>query len=500
MIKHEEKEFLWKTIESFQHFLEWKWQVGVFYLVNVTFLLVLTRRIRTVPWHMVFTAIGILVGWLSSTDRIPFHPRTLFDTYGAIPLTLIQFPNFDPNLFLNSTLFKSAFGTAFIAILETLISARMADEMTRKTDHVQSREVFGLAAANLASGIFGGVPATAALARTSLNVRSGARTRLSALLAPLCLLVISFGLLDLFRFVPMVTIASVLTVVGINMIDFGHFKHLWELDRFMFGVGILTAIVCIVEDTMMGLVVGSLISMLAFSGEVAVGHCEMLLTEGKNPVAFIDVAKLDAQKLTRIKLVGPAILAFQQQNPFPAVHSRTWSSSGSEAAPSRIPSSDDRRLLAQGPITYGSIESGAVASPTTPTVTTPLLAPDSVTVAVSGPPVLRVRTPGGSKSGKQIPPTLPLRAYNASTADRTPIIGRRPSIYPAGPDENRRPLSTDYKADTLIYHFAGSLTWVRMSYIHPFTANHLAFSADTSMHLRISPGTRSSLRTAFLPF
>lgn len=79
-------------------------------------------------------------------------------------------------------------------MLETLISAKIADGLTH-THFNQRREVFGLALANLVTGIFNGIPATAALARTALNIKSGATSRIAAVLNTIIVLLLSVALL-----------------------------------------------------------------------------------------------------------------------------------------------------------------------------------------------------------------------------------------------------------------------------------------------------------------
>ncbi|KAJ3325540.1 hypothetical protein HDU93_002606, partial [Gonapodya sp. JEL0774] len=282
---HEEKEIIWKTVETFRHMSELQLPVAAFFVVSFSCLLYCTKKFNSIPWHMVVTAIGIVFGYLSSNGTLPFKLRTLNDAYGNIPLRFIQPPTFDPALLFSVPIFRSSFSVVFIGILETLISARMADTMIKTTDHNQSKEVFGLATANAVAGLFGGLPATAALARTSLNIRAGSKSRLSALLAPFSLLIISLGFFDWFRFVPMATISAVLCVVAINMVEVHEFWLFWLLDMNMFLIGIGTAIMCLLEDTMVGLVAGSLLCLLLFTDKMSIGYCEMVLLRGKNPVA-----------------------------------------------------------------------------------------------------------------------------------------------------------------------------------------------------------------------
>jgi SulP family sulfate permease len=87
---------------------------------------------------------------------------------GSSNIKIVAMPTFDRNV-LSFEVLTSSVGVAFIAILETLISARIADGMT-KTEHDQRQEIFAIGLANILSGIMGGMPATAALARTALSI------------------------------------------------------------------------------------------------------------------------------------------------------------------------------------------------------------------------------------------------------------------------------------------------------------------------------------------
>ena len=87
---------------------------------------------------------------------------------------------------------RPAFAVALLAALESLLSAKVADGMADTGRHDPDRELFGQGLANLASPLFGGMPATGAIARTAVNVRAGARTRLSAIVHSLVLVLVVF--------------------------------------------------------------------------------------------------------------------------------------------------------------------------------------------------------------------------------------------------------------------------------------------------------------------
>lgn len=115
-------------------------------------------------------------------------------------------------------LLMAAFAVAALAALESLLSASVADAMTVGRRHDPDRELFGQGLANLASPVFGGVPATAALARTAVNVRAGATSRMAALAHAVLLLVAALLLADQVARIPLAALAGVLIATAIQMI------------------------------------------------------------------------------------------------------------------------------------------------------------------------------------------------------------------------------------------------------------------------------------------
>lgn len=177
------------------------------------------------------------------------------------------FPNMNPqlaqgaHLFFDPYLIVPALGVALIAIIETGISASIADKMTG-TRHNPNKEVFGLALGNVASGVFGGLPVTAALARTSLNVKSGADHKVSGVINAICVIVISFVFLSYFQYIPMAVIASILTFVAYQLIERDVLVHSWKNAHKQFWIIVLVAFICVYKDTILGISVGVIISLL----------------------------------------------------------------------------------------------------------------------------------------------------------------------------------------------------------------------------------------------
>lgn len=118
-----------------------------------------------------------------------------------------------------SELFSAALAVAVLAALESLLSAKVADGMAGGRPHDPDRELLGQGLANLVSPLFGGMPATGAIARTAVNVRSGARTRVAAVVHALVLLVVVVAAADLVGEIPLAALAGVLMVTAARMVE-----------------------------------------------------------------------------------------------------------------------------------------------------------------------------------------------------------------------------------------------------------------------------------------
>ena len=202
------------------------------------------RRRSRIPSHLVGLAAGVIAAlvldrlgdgghiatigtrfaWtidgLSGTGNPPLPPHwilpwQLADAQGQ-PLVL----SFD----LLKTLLGPAFAIAMLGALESLLCATVADGMTG-TRHDPNDELIGQGIGNVLVPFFGGIPATAALARTAANIRAGARTPLAAIVHGLFLLLALVALAPVLAFVPMASMAALLLVVAWNMSEIHHFRR-----------------------------------------------------------------------------------------------------------------------------------------------------------------------------------------------------------------------------------------------------------------------------------
>ncbi|MFC5905863.1 SulP family inorganic anion transporter [Streptacidiphilus monticola] len=157
-------------------------------------------------------------------------------------------------------LLPSALAVAALAALESLMSASAADAMSVSERHDSNRELFGQGLANLAAPLFGGVAATGAIARTAVNVRTGAASRLSSLVHAGVLAVIVFAAAPLVSGIPLAALAGVLIATAVRMVEVGSLKALARSGRGEALILVLTAVVTLASTLVNAVIAGMVVA------------------------------------------------------------------------------------------------------------------------------------------------------------------------------------------------------------------------------------------------
>ena len=180
-------------------------------IATLAIVLLWPRITKRVPGSIVGLVVTTLVCVLLT---IPVE--TIGSRFGGIPTGLPTFsiPEFRADLIL--PLLPSACTVAMLAAIESLLSAVVADNM-RGDRHKPDAELFAQGVANLVVPMFGGIPATGAIARTATNIRSGATSPVAGIVHGLTLLVIMLAAAPLARFIPLPTLAAILMIVAYRM-------------------------------------------------------------------------------------------------------------------------------------------------------------------------------------------------------------------------------------------------------------------------------------------
>jgi SulP family sulfate permease len=190
--------------------------------------------------------------------------ETIGSKFGDISLSfeLFHVPELSWGLF--AKLFPSAFTIAFLAGIESLLSAVVADSITG-TKHRSNCELVAQGFANIGCVLFGGIPATGAVARTATNVKAGAKTPMAGIMHAIFLLLLASLFAPLAKWIPLSALAAILIVIAWNMSEIDRFKYFLKGPKSDSAVLILTFLLTIFIDITVAFVVGMAIALLLFA-------------------------------------------------------------------------------------------------------------------------------------------------------------------------------------------------------------------------------------------
>ena len=239
--------------------------IGMAALVLILWL----RAVRpALPGFLIAVVLSAFFVWL-----LALPAETIGTRFAGLepPFALPAFP--DVTMERIVTLFPSAFTIAFLAGVESLLSAMVADSMTGRR-HRSNTELVAQGVANCASAAIGGLPATGAIARTATNIRSGARSPIAGMLHALILLAFMGLAWPLATYIPLAALSAVLLVVAWNMSEIDKFRHMMRApigDRAVllvtFGLTVLVDLTVAIE---VGVVLAAVLFMHRMSEAVEV--------------------------------------------------------------------------------------------------------------------------------------------------------------------------------------------------------------------------------------
>ncbi len=222
--------------------------------VGVAVVILLAARWKPgIPVSLAALAVATVVVHLTGLDV-----ALIGELPGGLSAPSVEF--FDPALV--ATLVPSALAVAALGALESLLCATAADGMTVGQQHDPNRELFGQGLANLAVPLFGGVPATAAIARTAVNVRAGAGSRLAALTHAAVVAAIVLVAAPVVGGIPLAALAGVLLATCVQMIEVGSLAAIVRSTRSDALVLAVTFLVTVAMDLVVAVAVGTAIAVV----------------------------------------------------------------------------------------------------------------------------------------------------------------------------------------------------------------------------------------------
>ena len=183
---------------------------------------------------------------------------------------------------------------AIVASAETLLCATAVDQMHRGPRTRYDKELSAQGMGNFVCGCLGVLPMTGVIVRSAANVQAGGKTRLSAILHGVWLLLFSVALVPVLRLIPTAALAGILVYTGIRLIDVKGLIHLWKENRIEAGIFLITMVVIVAEDLLTGVVTGIVLSAVKLLARFSQLDVHVLKDDSAS------------ERRTTIKLVGAA--------------------------------------------------------------------------------------------------------------------------------------------------------------------------------------------------
>ncbi len=250
------------------HVLHVRWLAYVLFALTLAIIFVVPRFTTAIPAPLiaivVVTALVIIAG-LTVPNVAAEGPLN-----GKLPgLTPFDVP-FDVHTL--QVIWPTALSVALVGLMETLLTAKLVDEITDTRSH-KGRESWALGVANIAAGFYGGIGGCAMIGQTVVNVKIGrARTRISTVVAGVFLLALVTGLSSIMRQIPMVALAAVMMVVAVSTIDWHSVKPATQKRMPIPETSVMIVTVAVVVATnnlAIGVIVGVVLAMVLFARRVA---------------------------------------------------------------------------------------------------------------------------------------------------------------------------------------------------------------------------------------
>ncbi|MBQ6886993.1 MAG: sulfate permease [Lachnospiraceae bacterium] len=234
------------------------WEAVIVGVVCLAILIVWPMFFKKIPPSLIAVLVGIAM-----VKGLKMNVNTIGDLYEiSNKLPALSVPQFSFDTVKN--VLPDAFTIAILAAIESLLSCVVADSMVNSR-HRSNMELIAQGAGNVTSALFGGIPATGAIARTAANVKNGGRTPIAGMVHAISLLLILVVLMPYAALIPMPTIAAILFMVAYNMSEWRKFVHLCKTaPKSDILVLVTTFVLTVVFDLVVAIEVGILMAAILF--------------------------------------------------------------------------------------------------------------------------------------------------------------------------------------------------------------------------------------------
>ena len=225
------------------------------------------KKIKVLPGALVVVIVGIIINEIfkvtSPSLQIDGEHLVQLPTASSASEFFGQFTFPDFSGFTNPAVWVTAATIATVASIETLLCLEAGDKMDpMKRFSSANTELRAQGVGNMLAGLLGGLPMTSVIVRTTANVNAGAKTKLSAIVHGVLLLVAVIAIPGLLNKMPMACLAAILIMIGLKLASPKVFKHMWKAGKYQFIPFIVTVIAVVATDLLKGVGIGLMVSII----------------------------------------------------------------------------------------------------------------------------------------------------------------------------------------------------------------------------------------------
>ncbi len=256
-------ETLEKLTANFEFIGTFSWQALVVGAVSLAILIIYPKIEKRVPPSLVAVLVGaLMVAFLPGFEDGVYTIRDLYTIPSGLPK--VDFSGMNLSFEKISAVLPDAFTIAVLAAIESLLSCVVADGMVNSR-HNSNAELVGQGIGNIASVLFGGIPATGAIARTAANAKNGGRTPVAGMVHAIILLLVLLFLMPYAGLIPMPTIAAILFMVAYNMSEWKKFVRIIKTaPKSDILILIITFVLTVVFDLVVAIAIGMVLAAILF--------------------------------------------------------------------------------------------------------------------------------------------------------------------------------------------------------------------------------------------
>lgn len=256
-------ETLEKIEANIEHIGSFSWQALVVGAVSLAILIIYPKFEKRVPPSLIAVLVGaLMVASLPGFDSSVYTIRDLYTIPSGLPK--VDFAGMNFSFDKISAVLPDAFTIAILAAIESLLSCVVADSMVNSR-HNPNAELVGQGVGNIASVLFGGIPATGAIARTAANAKNGGKTPVAGMVHAIVLLLVLLFLMPYAGLIPMPTIAAILFMVAYNMSEWRKFVRIVRTaPKSDILILLVTFVLTVIFDLVVAIAVGMVLTAMLF--------------------------------------------------------------------------------------------------------------------------------------------------------------------------------------------------------------------------------------------